>query len=44
MDLYQVFIDLTKVFDNVNRTALWKNLTEIEKFFAIRRSFHDDLG
>ena len=42
-DLYQVFIDLTKAFDTVNRDALWEILRKLgcpEKFLAVLQSFH----
>ena len=29
MSLYQVFVDLTKAFDTVNRDALWKVLSKL---------------
>ena len=44
--LYQVFIDLTKAFDTVNRTALWQILGRLgcpDKFVNIIKSFHDDM-
>ena len=44
--LYQVFIDLTKAFDTVNRSALWKILSKLgcpDKFTNILKSFHDDM-
>ena len=44
--LYQVFIDLTKAFDTVNRNALWKILGKMgcpDKFVNIIKSFHDDM-
>ena len=44
--LYQVFIDLTKAFDTVNRTALWQILGKLgcpDKFVRIIKSFHDDM-
>ena len=44
--LYQVFIDLTKAFDTVNRTALWQILRKLgcpDKFTNILKSFHDDM-
>ena len=43
-DLYMVFIDLTKVFDSVNRTELWKLLAKVgrpDTFVDVIRSFHD---
>lgn len=44
--LYQVFIDLTKAFDTVNRGALWEILQKMGcpiKFVTILKSFHDDM-
>ena len=44
--LYQVFIDLTKAFDTVNRTALWGILKKLgcpNKFVNLLKSFHDDM-
>ena len=44
--LYQVFIDLTKAFDTVNRAALWEILKKLgcpEKFIAILKLFHDGM-
>ena len=44
--LYQVFIDLTKAFDTVNRSALWQILRKLgcpDKFTNILKSFHDDM-
>ena len=44
--LYQVFIDLTKAFDTVNRTALWQILRKLgcpDKYTNILKSFHDDM-
>ena len=44
--LYHVFIDLTKAFDTVNRTALWQILRKFgcpDKFTNILKSFHDDM-
>ncbi|XP_076028443.1 uncharacterized protein LOC143017538 [Oratosquilla oratoria] len=46
MDLYAVFIDLTKAFDTVNREALWVILSKLgcpEKFVNLIRQFHDDM-
>ena len=46
MDLYVVFIDLTKAFDTVNREALWVILSKLgcpKKFTNIIRLFHDDM-
>ena len=46
MRLFQVFIDLTKAFDTVNRRALWLILEKLgcpNKFVKILRLFHDDM-
>ena len=46
MDLYAVFIDLTKAFDTVNREALWSVLLELgcpRKFTTLIRLFHDNM-
>ena len=46
MDLYAVFIDLTKAFDTVNREALWTILGKLgcpRKFVQIIRLFHDNM-
>ena len=46
MNLYTVFIDLTKAFDTVNRVGLWKVLSKFgctDKFVAILRSLHDGM-
>ena len=46
MDLYAVFIDLTKAFDTVNREALWTILGKFgcpRKFVQIIRLFHDEM-
>ena len=45
--LYQVFIDLSKAFDTVNRGALWKILIKLgcpQKFISILKLFHDDMN
>ena len=45
-DLYMVFIDLTKAFDSVNRTGLWKLLAKVgcpDTFVDVMRSFHDGM-
>ena len=44
--LYQVFFDLTKAFDSVNRETLWKILGKLgcpDHFFKLIRSFHDEM-
>ena len=46
MNLYAVFIDLTKAFDTVNREALWKILQKYGcpvRFVNVIRLFHDDM-
>ena len=46
LDLYTVFIDLTKAFDTVNREALWDVLARYgcpPKFIQIIRLFHVDM-
>ena len=46
LDLYMVFIDLTKAFDTVNREGLWKILKKIgcpDTFVDIIKLFHDDM-
>ena len=46
MDLYAVFIDLTKAFDTVNREALWSVLLKLgcpRKFTTLIRLFHDNM-
>ena len=46
MDLYTVFIDLTKAFDTVNREALWSVLLKLgcpQKFTQLVRLFHDNM-
>ncbi|XP_062841273.1 uncharacterized protein LOC134300780 [Trichomycterus rosablanca] len=46
LDLYAVFIDLTKAFDTVNREALWKVLYKLgcpRKFVTLIRLFHDNM-
>ena len=47
LDLYSVFIDLTKAFDTVNREALWSVLARYgcpRKFIQIIRLFHDGMN
>ena len=44
-DLYMVFIDLTKAFDSVNRTGLWKLLAKVgcpDTFVDVILSFYDN--
>ena len=44
--LYQVFVDLTKAFDSVNRERLWKILGKLgcpDHFVKLIRSFHDEM-
>ena len=46
MDLYMVFVDLTKAFDTVNREALWVILSKFgcpHKFVNLIRQFHDNM-
>ena len=46
LDLYSVFIDLTKAFDTVSREALWDVLARFgcpPKFIQIIRLFHVDM-
>lgn len=46
LPLYMAFIDLTKAFDSVNRTALWCILSKIgcpDKYLKILRLLHDDM-
>ena len=46
LDLYSVFIDVTKAFDTVNREALWEVLARYSfppKSIQIIRFFHDDI-
>ena len=46
MDLYAVFVDLTKAFDMVNREALWVILSKVgcpRKFTHIIRLFNDGM-
>ncbi|XP_071849182.1 uncharacterized protein [Apostichopus japonicus] len=43
MDLYMVFVDLTKAFDTVSRDRLWKILAKLrcpDKFIFMIRQFH----
>ena len=46
-DLYIVFVDLTKVFDSVNRNLLWRVLGRIDclcNLVNIIRSFHNNMS
>lgn len=46
LDLYAVFIDLTKAFDTVNREALWVILQRLgcpRKFVQLIQQFHDNM-
>ena len=46
MDLYAVFVDLTKAFDTMNRQVLWIILSKLgctDKFVNLIRQFHDDI-
>ena len=45
--LYQVFIDLSKAFDTLNRGVLWKILIKLgcpQKSISILKLFHDDMN
>ena len=45
-ELFSTYVDLTKAFDTVSRTGLWKIMAKFgipEKFIAIIRSFHDEM-
>ena len=45
-ELYAVFVDLTKAFDSVDRSALWEVLLKIgcpPEFINIIRSFHEGM-
>ena len=45
-ELYAVFVDLTKAFDSVDRSALWEILLKIgcpHDFVTIIRSFRDGM-
>ena len=45
-ELYAVFVDLTKAFDSVDRSALWEILLKMgcpHDFVAIIRSIHDGM-
>ena len=44
LDLYMVFVDLTKAFDTISRDGLWQILRKIgcpDLFVDIIRSFHE---
>ena len=44
--LYQVFVDLTKAFDTINRSALWKILGKLGcpyEFVEILKQFHHNM-
>ena len=46
LDLYMVFVDLTKAFDTISRYGLWQILRKIgcpDLFFDIIRSFHEGM-
>ena len=46
LNLFMVFIDLTKAFDSINREGLWKILVKLgspPRVVNIIRSFHDDM-
>ena len=46
LDLYMIFIDLTKTFDSVHIEVLWRILKKIgcpQKFINIIQSFHDGI-
>ena len=46
LPLYQCFIDLSKAFDTVNRSTLWKNLLKLgcpERFVDLIRSLHNGM-
>ena len=46
LPLYQCFIDLSKAFDTVNRSTLWKNLLKLgfpERFVGLIRSLHNGM-
>ena len=46
MNLYSVFIDVTKAFDTVNREAMWIIFRKLDcplKFTTLTRLFHDDM-
>ena len=46
VDLYMIFVDLTKAFDTVSREGQWKIMAKFgcpAKFLAMVRQFHDGL-
>ena len=46
MDLYIIFVDLTKAFDTVSREGLWKIIAKFgcpTKFITMLRQFHDGM-
>ena len=46
LPLYQCFIDLSKAFDTVNRSTLWKILLKLgcpERFVGLIRSLHNGM-
>ena len=46
LDLYMVFVDLTKAFDTISRYGLWQILRKIgcpDLFVDIIRSFHEGM-
>ena len=46
LPLYACFIDLTKAYDSVDETLLWKVLTRFgvpQKMISVIRQFHDDI-
>ena len=46
LDLYMVFVDLTKVFDTISKDGLWQILRKIgchDLFVDIIRSFHEGM-
>ena len=46
VDLYLIFVDLTKAFDTVRREGLWKimaNFGCLAKFIAVERQFHSGM-
>ena len=47
MPLYQVFVDLTKAFDTVNRDALWKVMGKLgcpPIFVHMLKELHRDMN